>query len=121
MEVKALECPSCGGSLNPKPGEVIVKCEFCGKSVSIESERIRNRIQGDRPYGVDPYRTQEEIQQVMKARKTMSIVSLVVFMVIFVVIIILFATSFLRIFNTQKNMKNMQENMFQQYSQNVDK
>src|SRR5262252_3457176 len=31
----SLKCPSCGASIAPKFGEMIITCEYCGASISL--------------------------------------------------------------------------------------
>ena len=35
--VKELKCPSCGAAISPKFGEMVITCEYCGSSISLEN------------------------------------------------------------------------------------
>ena len=37
MEVKALNCPRCGGPITPQFGEMIISCSYCGTAISLSS------------------------------------------------------------------------------------
>jgi hypothetical protein len=37
----ALKCPSCGGPIVPKFGEMIITCEYCGSGITLESDGWR--------------------------------------------------------------------------------
>ena len=38
MEVKAIKCPSCGASVQCDMTSSIVRCEYCGTEISLETE-----------------------------------------------------------------------------------
>lgn len=40
MELKKLQCTSCGGVLEVKPGIDRVKCSYCGMNYWIEKKRL---------------------------------------------------------------------------------
>lgn len=41
-ETKEVKCPSCGAPIVPKFGEMVVTCEYCGSSVSLENKGWQN-------------------------------------------------------------------------------
>ena len=41
-EIQALKCPSCGAPLKPAMGEMIITCEYCGASVTLNSDGWKN-------------------------------------------------------------------------------
>jgi uncharacterized Zn finger protein (UPF0148 family) len=41
-EIQAIKCPSCGAPLKPELGEMIITCEYCGASVTLNSDGWRN-------------------------------------------------------------------------------
>ncbi len=41
-ETKEIKCPSCGAPIVPKFGEMVVTCEYCGSSVSLENKGWKN-------------------------------------------------------------------------------
>jgi len=43
-EVKEIKCLSCGAPINPKFGEMVVTCEYCGSSVSLENTGWQNVV-----------------------------------------------------------------------------
>jgi hypothetical protein len=38
FDSKMLKCPSCGGRINPKFGEMVITCEYCGGSIGLGNE-----------------------------------------------------------------------------------
>jgi hypothetical protein len=38
MGATALKCPSCGGPLSPKFGEMIITCEYCGAAITLGND-----------------------------------------------------------------------------------
>lgn len=43
-ETKELKCPSCGAPITPKFGEMVITCEYCGGSVSLENKGWQNVV-----------------------------------------------------------------------------
>ncbi|MGI0007865.1 MAG: zinc ribbon domain-containing protein [Nitrosotalea sp.] len=41
-DVKEIKCPNCNASITPKFGEMVVTCEYCGSSVSLENKGWKN-------------------------------------------------------------------------------
>ena len=41
-EVKQVKCSSCGAPITPKFGEMVISCEYCGSSISLESTGWQN-------------------------------------------------------------------------------
>src|SRR5579864_9440387 len=41
-EVKEVKCPNCSAPIVPKFGEMVVTCEYCGSSVSLENKGWKN-------------------------------------------------------------------------------
>lgn len=41
-KTEELKCPSCGAPIKPKFGEMVVTCEYCGSSVSLENKGWQN-------------------------------------------------------------------------------
>ncbi|OWP56044.1 MAG: hypothetical protein B2I17_08720 [Thermoplasmatales archaeon B_DKE] len=41
-DIQALKCPSCGAPLKPELGEMIITCEYCGASITLNSDGWRN-------------------------------------------------------------------------------
>src|SRR5689334_2074038 len=41
-EAKDLKCPSCGAAISPKFGEMVITCDYCGGSVSLENKGWQN-------------------------------------------------------------------------------
>ncbi|MGB6463494.1 MAG: zinc ribbon domain-containing protein [Nitrosotalea sp.] len=41
-EVKEIKCPSCGAPIAPKFGEMVITCEYCGSSVTLENSGWKN-------------------------------------------------------------------------------
>ena len=37
-DVKEVKCPNCSAPIVPKYGEMVVTCEYCGSSVSLENK-----------------------------------------------------------------------------------
>lgn len=42
VETKEVKCPNCSALITPKFGEMIVTCEYCGSSVSLEAKGWKN-------------------------------------------------------------------------------
>lgn len=40
--VKEIKCPSCGAPIAPKFGEMVITCEYCGSSVTLENTGWKN-------------------------------------------------------------------------------
>lgn len=40
--VKEIKCPSCGAPIAPKFGEMVITCEYCGSSVTLENSGWKN-------------------------------------------------------------------------------
>ncbi len=40
--VKEIKCPSCGAPIAPKFGEMVITCEYCGASVTLENTGWKN-------------------------------------------------------------------------------
>ncbi|MDE1726669.1 MAG: zinc ribbon domain-containing protein [Thaumarchaeota archaeon] len=40
--VKEIKCPSCGAPISPKFGEMVITCEYCGSSVTLENTGWKN-------------------------------------------------------------------------------
>ena len=40
--VKEIKCPSCGAPISPKFGEMVITCEYCGGSVTLENSGWKN-------------------------------------------------------------------------------
>ncbi len=40
--VKEIKCPSCGAPIAPKFGEMVITCEYCGSSVTLENAGWKN-------------------------------------------------------------------------------
>lgn len=40
--VKEIKCPSCGAPITPKFGEMVITCEYCGSSVTLENAGWKN-------------------------------------------------------------------------------
>ncbi len=40
--VVSLKCPSCGASISPKFGEMLITCQYCGNGITLGSEGWRN-------------------------------------------------------------------------------
>lgn len=40
--VKEIKCPSCGAPISPKFGEMVITCEYCGTSVTLENTGWKN-------------------------------------------------------------------------------
>lgn len=40
--VTSLKCPNCGAPINPKFGEMVITCEYCGTGVALGSDGWRN-------------------------------------------------------------------------------
>lgn len=41
-EVTALKCPSCGAPINPKFGEMLITCEYCGTTITLANDGWRS-------------------------------------------------------------------------------
>lgn len=41
-EAKEIKCPSCGAPISPKFGEMVVTCEYCGSSITLENAGWKN-------------------------------------------------------------------------------
>lgn len=41
-DIQTMKCPSCGAPLKPQLGEMIITCEYCGASVTLNSDGWRN-------------------------------------------------------------------------------
>src|ERR1700758_2295820 len=41
-DATALKCPSCGAPISPKFGEMVITCEYCGSSVTLENTGWKN-------------------------------------------------------------------------------
>ncbi|MDE1862366.1 MAG: zinc ribbon domain-containing protein [Thaumarchaeota archaeon] len=41
-DVKEIKCPSCGAPISPKFGEMVITCEYCGSSVTLENTGWKN-------------------------------------------------------------------------------
>lgn len=41
-DVKEIKCPSCGAPISPKFGEMVITCEYCGSSVTLENSGWKN-------------------------------------------------------------------------------
>jgi DNA-directed RNA polymerase subunit RPC12/RpoP len=41
-ETKEVKCPSCGAPITPKFGEMVITCEYCGSSISLENKGWQN-------------------------------------------------------------------------------
>jgi DNA-directed RNA polymerase subunit RPC12/RpoP len=41
-DTSEVKCPSCGAPISPKFGEMVVTCEYCGSSVSLENKGWQN-------------------------------------------------------------------------------
>ncbi|HXX05572.1 MAG TPA: hypothetical protein VEJ68_02005 [Candidatus Bathyarchaeia archaeon] len=39
---KEIKCPSCGAPISPKFGEMVITCEYCGSSVTLENSGWKN-------------------------------------------------------------------------------
>src|SRR5689334_15947301 len=42
QDVKEIKCPNCSAPISPKFGEMVVTCEYCGSSVSLENKGWKN-------------------------------------------------------------------------------
>ena len=40
--LKEFKCPSCGAPISPKYGEMVITCEYCGSSVTLENTGWKN-------------------------------------------------------------------------------
>ena len=40
--VKEIKCPSCGAPISPRFGEMVITCEYCGSSVTLENAGWKN-------------------------------------------------------------------------------
>jgi DNA-directed RNA polymerase subunit RPC12/RpoP len=40
--VKEIKCPSCGAPISPKFGEMVITCEYCGSSITLENTGWKN-------------------------------------------------------------------------------
>src|SRR5215470_11107830 len=40
--VKEIKCPSCGAPIVPRFGEMVITCEYCGSSVTLENTGWKN-------------------------------------------------------------------------------
>lgn len=40
--IKEIKCPSCGAPIAPKFGEMVITCEYCGSSVTLENTGWKN-------------------------------------------------------------------------------
>ncbi|NHI02821.1 hypothetical protein DYY67_0725 [Candidatus Nitrosotalea sp. TS] len=40
--IKEIKCPSCGAPISPKFGEMVITCEYCGSSVTLENTGWKN-------------------------------------------------------------------------------
>lgn len=40
--IKEIKCPSCGAPISPKFGEMVITCEYCGSSVTLENSGWKN-------------------------------------------------------------------------------
>lgn len=41
-DAKEIKCPSCGAPITPKFGEMVITCEYCGSSVTLENTGWKN-------------------------------------------------------------------------------
>ncbi|HJU13129.1 MAG TPA: zinc ribbon domain-containing protein [Candidatus Nitrosotalea sp.] len=41
-DAKEIKCPSCGAPISPKFGEMVITCEYCGSSVTLENTGWKN-------------------------------------------------------------------------------
>src|ERR1700746_648632 len=41
-DVKEVKCPNCSAPIAPKFGEMVLTCEYCGSSVSLENKGWKN-------------------------------------------------------------------------------
>ncbi len=41
-KVQELKCPGCGAPIKPQFGEMVITCEYCGASISLENEGWKN-------------------------------------------------------------------------------
>ncbi len=41
-DAKEIKCPSCGAPITPKFGEMVITCEYCGSSVTLENKGWKN-------------------------------------------------------------------------------
>lgn len=42
QDAKEIKCPSCGAPITPKYGEMVITCEYCGSSVTLENAGWKN-------------------------------------------------------------------------------
>ena len=42
QDAKEIKCPSCGAPITPKFGEMVITCEYCGSSVTLENTGWKN-------------------------------------------------------------------------------
>jgi DNA-directed RNA polymerase subunit RPC12/RpoP len=41
-EIKEVKCPNCAAPITPKFGEMVITCEYCGSSISLENKGWQN-------------------------------------------------------------------------------